>query len=201
MAETIYGTKGIWNPIIRGDNLTGDDFEEVRLQAGAIVGDFVTYDGQITAETPATHRDVKLAVTVGADAQVTNQLQGWCGQIIEPVITPDPVSGVAWDPSVALISGTLVRILKKGARATTAAVAVDTAAHDHLVGEYICIATAGAVKPVINTYTDTIDANTPTGPENAANLISLTSELVGRMSDVSEDISAESVVFIDWSGY
>lgn len=200
MAETLYSTKGIWNPIIKGDNLKDDDFEEVRLSVGdnnAVVGDFVTYKAQVTAATPATHRDVTYAAAIGADAQVANQGVGWCGQIIEPVIVPDPVSGTAWDPSVSLIDGTLVRILKKGARATTACIAVDTAAHDHLPGEYMCTATDGAVKPMVNTFTDT----TPTTPELAVMLIQLTMELIGRMAAVSEDISNESVVFIDWSGY
>lgn len=200
MAETLYGTKGLWNPIIKDKGITDDDYEEVRLSIGgntAVVGDFVTYKGQVTAATPATHRDVAFAAAVSSDDQVANQAVGWAGQIIEPVITPDPVAGVAWDPSVALIDGTLVKILKKGARATTACIAVDTGAHDHLPGELMCIATDGAVKPMINTYTDT----TPTGPQNALHIIQSTIEVVGMMAMVSEDISNESVVFIDWSGY
>lgn len=199
MAETIYGTKGLWNPIIKNNGLTDDDFEIVRTSTGSgniVVGDFVTYKGEITAATPATHRDVTLAAAVAADDQVANQGVGWCGQVIEPVLTPNPVAGVAWDPSVALLDGTLIRILKKGARATTAAIAIDTGGHDHLIGEWMCTATNGAVKPMINTFTDT----TPTTPELAVMMIQLTMECIGRMAEVSEDISQESVVFIDWSG-
>ena len=204
MAETLYGTKGIWNPLVKDKGITDDDYEVVRLATqgtpnSAVVGDFVAYDvfDELVAATPTTHRDVILAAAISADNQVTNQAIGWCGQIMEPVFTPNAVSGVAWDPSVALLDGTLVRILKKGARATTAAVAVDTAAHDHLPGEGMCIATVGATKPVLNTYTNT----TPTGPENALNIIQATMEYIGRLAEVSEDISNESVVFIDWSGY
>lgn len=200
VAETIYGTKGILNPIIKGDNLKDDDFEIVRLAVGgdtAIIGDFVSYKGKVTAATPTTHRDVNLAAAVAADDQVTFEGVGWCGQIIEPVLVPDPVSGTAWDPSVALLDGTLVKILKRGARAVTAAIAVDTASHDHLPGEAMCTATSGAVKPVVNTYTDT----TPTSPELAIILIQSTLEHVGRIDAVAEDNSEEVVVFIEWSGY
>ncbi len=197
MAETLYGTKGMWTPLIKDKGINDDDYEIVRLQANATVGDFVTYDGQVTAATPATHRDVKIALAVSADDQVTLKAQGWCGQIMEPVQTPNAVSGVAWDPSVDLLSGTLVRILKKGARATTAAVAIDQAAHDYLPGELMSIAAAGEVRSAINAYTNT----TPTGPENAASIIQSTIEVVGRLAEVSEDISNALVVFIDWSGY
>jgi hypothetical protein len=197
VAETIYGTKGMWTPLIKDKGINDDDYEIVRLKAGAVVGDFVTYDGQVTAATPATHRDVKLALAVNADTQVANMAQGWCGQIMEPVLTPDPVAGVAWSPSVALAVDTLVRILKKGARATTACIADDTGGHDHIIGELMSLGAAGHVKPMINTYTDT----TPTGPQNAAVIIASTIEVVGRLAEVSEDISNESVVFIDWSGY
>jgi len=200
MAETIYATKGLLTPLVKGLNLSDDDYEIVRLAVGgntAIVGDFVSYKGKVTAATPTTHRDVNLAAAVAADDQTANQGVGWCGQIMEPVLVPDPVSGVAWDPSVALIDGTLVKILKRGARAVTAAVAIDTAGHDHLPGEFMCTASAGAVKPMINTITDT----TPTTPELAIMLIQLTMECIGRMDAVAEDISQEVVVFIEWSGY
>ena len=200
MAETLYASKGISWPIIKGDNIKQDDYEVVRLSVGAntaIIGDLVTYKAQVTAATPATHRDVTLAAAVSPDDQVANQGVGWCGQIVEAVIVPEPVSGVAWTPAVALIDGTLVKILKRGAHATTAMIAVDTAGHDHLPGEHMCLATDGIVKPMVNTYTDT----TPTTPELAVMLLQLTMEHVGRIDMVSEDISAESVVFVEWGGY
>ncbi|MCH8905457.1 MAG: hypothetical protein IH840_00080 [Candidatus Heimdallarchaeota archaeon] len=200
MAQTLYSSKGIINPIIKGDQLTAYDFEIVRLSAGdnnSKPGDLLSYDGQVTAGTPVTHRDVTIAAPVTADAQVALKGQGWCGILIEPVLIPDPVSGVAWDPSVGLIDGTLVRMLKRGARATVALIAVDTTAHDHLPGDGMGVAAAGEVKPIINTFTNT----TPTGPENAAALIMSTLEYVGKIDQVSEDISNPEVVFINLSGY
>ncbi len=192
--QTLYG-QGLSNPIIKDNGITDDDYEIVRLTENAIVGDLVKYS--ITAATPTTHRDVAIAAAVTADNQVANQLQGWAGQIIEPVLVPNPVSGVSWNASIALLSGTLVRILKRGARATTAMIAVDTAGHDHLIGQFMCLATAGVCKPVINTYADT----TPLTPELAAIQIQMTSELIGRMSETSIDNNDESVVFIDWGIY
>lgn len=206
MAESLYGTHKMWNPIIKDKGLTEDDFEEVRLATqatpnSAIVGDLVVYDvaDELDPTDPITHKDVILAATISADAQVPNHAIGWSGQIIEPMIVPDPVAGVAWSPSVALLDGTMVKMLKKGANATTAMVIVDESIDVH-TGEGLCIATVGAIKSMINTLTDT----TPTVAELALILIQSTLEYVGRAAEISEDAihpGQEGVVFVDWSGY
>jgi len=196
--ETLWGTHKLWTPILNGLNLTEDDFEEVRLSIGgntALVGDLVTYIGQVTAATPTTHRDVKLAVAVSSDDQTAADPNGWCGQIIEPVIKPDPISGVEWVPSTALIDGTMVRILKRGARATTAMIYTD-ASDDVLPGNSLSVsATGGEIRKSVNAYTDT----TPTVNELANALISQGLEHVGYADGVAEDSAGNAIlVAVNW---
>jgi len=85
--DTLWGVFKLEDPILKGhENLSPANFETVRLSVGgdtAIVIDFVTYRGNITAATPATHRDVELAVYVNADTQATNVPNFWAGQIAD----------------------------------------------------------------------------------------------------------------------
>lgn len=156
----------------------------------------MTYIGQITAGTPATHRDVTLAVAISADDQVATTPNGWCGQIIEPVKKPDPVSGVEWSPTVALLDGTIVRMLKRGARCKTAMIMTDQSL-DVLPGVSISVGTvAGEVKQSANTYTNT----TPTGPENAAVNLDMGLQHVGYADSVAEDVPGSDIALeVNWA--
>jgi hypothetical protein len=191
---------GLMDPIIKGrENLTDADFEIVRLSIGtdtALVGDFVTYRGQITAGTPATHRDVNLASLVNADTQATNAPWGWCGQIIEPWPIPNPVSGVTWDPDTALIDGTFVKILKRGTKNVVTKCILTDQSLDVLTGYFICISgTAGEVAVATNTFTDT----TPTTPELAVIALEMNHYLVGMADSVAEDVAGAQIgVDVSW---
>lgn len=199
MSDTLWATYKLEDPIVGGhDALTPAHFEEVRLSVGgdtAVVGDFVTYRGQITAATPATHKDVALAVYVDADTQAVNVPQFWCGQIIRPVRLPDPVAGVDWNPDTALTDGQLVIILKKGSTHVITKCIMSDLSLDVLTGYLMCIgATAGELRILTNGYTNT----TPTGPENAVNILEL-HYLVGMANSVSEDIAGEAIaVDVSW---
>lgn len=192
----LYGDLNKFDPILDGSHLKEDDYEIVRLSYGAntaLVGDFVMYRSQVTAGTPATHRDVEAAVAQSSDDQAT--ANNWCGQIIEPVIKPDPVSGTEWNPDTALTDGILVKILKRGARARTLCRYTD-ASDNVLPGDDISIsATEGEVRKTVNTFTD----STPTVNELANAYISGVMEYVGYADSVAEDVAGEDLwIAVNW---
>ena len=101
--EALYSGKGWLSPIRGGsEHIRDSDYEIVTLSVGsniAKVGFAVTSTGEV---------DPAVDLMAGAGANDTFR-----GIIIEPVIRPLPVAGVAWNPDVALIDGTEVRILKR----------------------------------------------------------------------------------------
>lgn len=189
------------NPMVRGhETLNPAMFEEVKLEIGgntAVVGDFVTYRGKVTAATYTTHRDVDLAVFVNADTQVTNVPQGWCGQIIRPVVIPNPsAAGVEWNPDVALVDSQKVIILKRGAKGIVTKCIMSDLSLDVLPGFFMCIgATAGEVRITTNTFTDT----TPTTPELAVVVLEMCYYLVGMADTPSIDVGgAQLGIDVTW---
>ena len=198
--QTLWGTYKLNDPIIKGrENLSPSDYEEVRLSVGgntAVVGDFVTYRGEITAATPATHRDVITAVFVDADTQAANVPQYWCGQIIRPSTLPAPVSGEDWNPDTALIDGTMVVILKRGTKNVVTRAILTDVSLDVLTGYLMMIGSvAGEVKIFTNTWTDT----TPTAVQNTLAIVEML-YLIGYADSVAEDIATSDIaVDISWA--
>lgn len=194
--DTLWGVFKLEDPILKGhENLSPAAFETVLLAVGgdtAIVMDFVTYRGKITAATPATHRSVNLATYVDADTQATNVPNFWAGQIIRPTRIPDPIAGVDWNPDTALIDAQEVVILKKGAGAGVVTMCHFIDSSIDLLTGYTCAigTTAGKLKVLTNTYTNT----TPTGPENALNILEGVMYRVGDVDSVVEDNAGELVM-------
>ncbi|KKN03466.1 hypothetical protein LCGC14_1107300 [marine sediment metagenome] len=203
-AETLFGTFGLDNPIVKGhENLSPASYEEVRLSIGgntALVADLVAYDslaaGSVAAATPATHRDVKLAVAVDADTQAAGEFIGWNGQIIKPSNTPQPIAGVDWDADVALIDGTQVIMLKRGAFGLVTKMIYTDASDDVLVGIGLSVSgTAGEVRKTVNAFTD----GTPLVAELAAAIIQHGMEFVGHADSVAEDVNPGAMgVDVQW---
>ncbi|MCK5616032.1 hypothetical protein KAR91_79955 [Candidatus Pacearchaeota archaeon] len=199
MSDTLWGTYKLEDPIIAGhEGLTPADFAEVRLSVGgntALVGDFVTTRGNITAATPATHQDVELAVYVNADTQATNVPQYWYGQIIRPTRIPSPVADVDWNPDTALVDAQQVVILRRGATGVVTACIMSDLSLDVLTGYLMCIgATAGELRIMTNTFTDT----SPSTAELALVILEML-YLVGMAVSVSEDIGGQAIkVDVRW---
>ena len=193
--DTLWGVFKLEDPILKGhENLSPANFETVLLGVGgdtAIVMDFVTYRGKVVAATPATHRLVALAAYVNADTQATNVPQFWCGQIIRPTRIPDPVAGVDWNPDTALTDTQEVVILKKGSSGVVTMCHILDQSLDILTGYIMFVsATAGKLDILTNTYTNT----TPTGPENAVNILEGVHYRVGMADSVVEDNANENVM-------
>lgn len=193
--DTLWGVFKLEEPILKGqENLSPANFETVLLAVGgdtAIVMDFVTYRGKITAATPTTHRSVNLASYVDADTQATNVPQFWCGQIIRPTRIPSPVADVDWNPDTPLIDAQEVVILKKGSSGVVTMCHILDQSLDILTGYIMFVsATAGKLDILTNTYTNT----TPTGPENAVNILEGVHYRVGMADSVVEDNAGENVM-------
>lgn len=171
-------------------NLPDDAFEIVRLAVGsdtAVAGDFVTYKGKVTAATPGTHRDVTLASAVAFGSQTTADPNGWCGQILEPQIIPSEsyVNG-----TTALIDGTLVRILKRGAGNGVTTRAIYTDASDNVLpGNMLSLSsTGGELRKTVNAFT------VPTVAENANAMLSHMLERIGYADAVAEDVAGSKII-------
>jgi hypothetical protein len=184
------------DPIVKGHEvLTPAHYEEVRLSIGgdtALVGDLLVYDsiaaGSVGATTPATHRDVRLAVAINADTQAAGEFLGWHGQLIAPSRIPAPVAGVDWNSDVALVDGQQVVMLKRGAFGLVTKMIYTDASDNVITGVGLSLsATAGEVRKTVNAFTN----GTPTGAENAAALLSHVMEFVGHADAVAEDVAGQ----------
>jgi hypothetical protein len=195
------GIETLW---VKGLHLiTPDFFEEVLLSVGgdtALVGDLLVYDslaaGTLKANDPATHKMVKLAAALGADAQADKEFLGWHGQLIKPSETPERSAGVDWTSDTALLDGQQVIMLKRGAFGVVTKMIYTDASDDLLTGIGLSLsATAGEVQKTVNAFTD----GTPTVVELATALLSQVMEFVGHADSVMEDPNpGQSGVDVMW---
>ena len=203
MAETLWGTYKLNDPIVKGHEvLTPAHYEEVRLSISgntAIVGDLLVYDsiaaGSVGVTTPATWRDVRLAVALSSDAHAADEFMGWHGQLIKPSVIPDPVSGVDWTPDTALVDAQNVVMLKRGAFGVVTKMIMTDLSENIITGIGCSVsATAGEIKKTVNAFTDT----TPTLAEAIAALLSQVQEFVGHADVCTEDPGGAMGVDVMW---